>query len=206
MKLVSDSIQDGQPIPQKYAMGKPDAQDPATFSDNLSPHIAWQDLPEGTGSLVLLCVDSDAPTKPDDVNQRGRTVPYDLPRADFVHWVLVDIDPSSGPLNEGEFSSTVTPKGKSPKVPRGRAGLNDYTSWFAGNADMEGQYYGYDGPFPPWNDSRVHQYTFTLYALDVASLAVSGAFTLADVKAAMAGHILAQASIAGSYHIYPKAK
>ena len=27
---------------------------------------------------------------------------------------------------------------------------------------MAGDYYGYDGPFPPWNDSLVHHYVFTL--------------------------------------------
>ena len=33
---------------------------------------------------------------------------------------------------------------------------------------MFGDYYGYDGPCPPWNDELVHRYVFTLYALDVA--------------------------------------
>ena len=34
--------------------------------------------------------------------------------------------------------------------------MNDYTGWFAGNADMGGDYYGYDGPYPPFNDLRTH--------------------------------------------------
>ena len=33
---------------------------------------------------------------------------------------------------------------------------------------MAGQYFGYDGPFPPFNDSLVHHYVFTLYALNGA--------------------------------------
>jgi phosphatidylethanolamine-binding protein (PEBP) family uncharacterized protein len=40
--------------------------------------------------------------------------------------------------------------------------------WFAGDNDMRGDYYGYDGPCPPWNDEIVHRYVFTLFALDVA--------------------------------------
>jgi len=31
---------------------------------------------------------------------------------------------------------------------------------------MKGTYFGYDGPAPPWNDSVVHHYAFTLYAVD----------------------------------------
>ena len=30
---------------------------------------------------------------------------------------------------------------------------------------MAGDYFGYDGPFPPFNDSLIHHYVFTLYAL-----------------------------------------
>ena len=59
MKLLSDSLRDGAPIPQKNAMGKFDPETHATFADNHSPHIAWQDLPDGTKSLVVLCVDGD---------------------------------------------------------------------------------------------------------------------------------------------------
>ena len=39
---------------------------------------------------------------------------------------------------------------------------------------MGGDYFGYDGPFPPFNDSLVHHYVFTLYALDLARAAGRG--------------------------------
>jgi phosphatidylethanolamine-binding protein (PEBP) family uncharacterized protein len=42
---------------------------------------------------------------------------------------------------------------------------------------MAGEYYGYDGPCPPWNDERVHTYVFTLYALDIPRLPLEGRFT-----------------------------
>ena len=68
---------------------------------------------------------------------------------------------------------------------------------------MGGQYYGYDGPCPPWNDERLHHYRFTLYATDLARCPVDGAFGCADVQQALQGHILDEASITGSYTLNP---
>ena len=64
---------------------------------------------------------------------------------------------------------------------------------------MEGDYGGYDGPCPPWNDSIVHHYHFTVYALDVEQVDLEGSFTGADALAAIDGHILAKASHIGTY-------
>ena len=62
----------------------------------------------------------DVPTKPDNVNKEGVTVPADLPRTDFYHWVLVDLPADRGSIAEGEFSTAVTPKGKTgPEGPQG---------------------------------------------------------------------------------------
>ena len=80
-----------------------------------------------------------------------------------------------------------------------RHGQNDYTGWFAGDADMEGQYYGYDGPCPPWNDSIMHHYVFTVYALDVETLPVDGELTGANVLTALEGHVLDKAAITVTY-------
>ncbi len=60
--------------------------------------------------------------------------------------------------------------------------------------DMAHALFGYDGPCPPWNDSIVHHYTFTLYALDVARCPIEGKFTGTEVLAAITDHILDQAS------------
>lgn len=208
MKLTSDGIRDGQHIPRKHAMGKHDESSHATFSDNVSPQLAWSDLPAGTKSLALLVIDSDAPTKPDDVNKEGRTVPASLPRADFSHCVVVDIPPDASPIREGALGSGITKGGKDATgAPSGmRWGLNDYTSWFAGDATMEGKYFGYDGPFPPWNDEIVHHYHFTLYALDVDRCPVDGVFGAPDVRKAIEGHVLGEARIVATYAINPNAK
>jgi hypothetical protein len=82
----------------------------------------------------------------------------------------------SPPIERGEFSTGVTARGKpGPHAPRdARQGINDYTGWFAGDKDMAGNYFGYDGPCPPWNDEIAHRYVFTLYALDVPRLACRG--------------------------------
>jgi phosphatidylethanolamine-binding protein (PEBP) family uncharacterized protein len=70
---------------------------------------------------------------------------------------------------------------------------------------MEGQYFGYDGPCPPWNDSLVHHYHFRALALDLARCPVEGIFNGPAAAAAIKGHVLAEASFVGTYALYPKA-
>ncbi len=207
MKLRSDSFNDGDFLPIQYAFGKRSAEGQIDLSDNRNPHFAWSDLPRGTKSIALLCIDRDVPTKPDDVNQVGRVVPADLPRTDFSHWVLIDVAPTAA-IAEGAYCDGITAKGKSgPEGPHGtRQGINDYTGWFASDPDMAGDYYGYDGPCPPFNDSIVHHYSFTVYALDVERLGVDGKLTSEDVQSAMEGHVLGQASMVAKYTISRDAK
>src|SRR5450830_543763 len=172
MKLWSDSFQDGTAIPGEFAFAVPDAKSHIALSSNKNPHLVWSDVPAGTKSLVLVVHDPDVPSRGDDVNQEGRTVPANLPRVDFFHWVLIDLPSTMTKIACGEFSNGVTPRGKAgPQAAHAaRQGINDYTGWFAGDKDMAGDYFGYDGPCPPWNDSIPHRYVFTLYALNVARL------------------------------------
>ena len=122
--------------------------------------------------------------------------------------VILPAGPVLAPC-ERPHADGVTPRGKSgPQIiknplPPARHGLNGYTDWFAGDADMGGDYFGYDGPCPPWNDALMHHYVFTVYALDLAQLPVSGGFTMEQARAAMQGHILAQASLTGLYTLNP---
>lgn len=206
MNLTSPSFDDKQAIPAALAFCAPDPVNHVTMSDNRNPAFDWSEIPDGTRSLVLICCDPDVPSKPDDVNQEGREIPADLPRVDFFHWVLVDLPATVTSIAEGEYSNAVTARGKDgPDGPAGtRQGLNNYTDWFAGDADMEGKYYGYDGPCPPWNDSIVHHYVFTLYALDIERCPLEGEFGGNDVRSAIAPHILAQASITGTYSLNPE--
>ncbi|HKB29037.1 MAG TPA: YbhB/YbcL family Raf kinase inhibitor-like protein [Candidatus Limnocylindrales bacterium] len=93
---------------------------------------------------------------------------------DFVHWIVYDMDGSSaGSLPTGISSSPDAPP----------QGLNSFGKR------------GYGGPCPP---SGTHHYRFTLSALDMV-LEVTGTPRLDDLKAAMAGHVLAEATLTGTY-------
>ena len=203
MKLWSNSFGNDTPIPGAFAFAVTDPASHIALSTNRNPHLAWSELPAGTQSLAVICVDPDVPSVGDDVNQAGRTIPNDLPRVDFFHWVLIDLLPGIHEIQAGEYSFEVTPRGKpGPDVPNGaRQGLNDYTGWFAGDDTMAGDYFGYDGACPPWNDERIHRYVFTLYALDVPKLDVQGKFTGQEALQHMVGHILGQASLTGFYSL-----
>jgi Raf kinase inhibitor-like YbhB/YbcL family protein len=208
MKFTSDSFKDGGPIPPQHAFCVPDAASRVKLGQNRNPQLAWAELPKGTASVVIICHDPDVPSKADDVNKEGRTISASLPRVNFAHWVLIDMPASGSPIRDGEFSSGVTAKGKSgPLGPRNtRQGLNDYTVWFANDPNMTGDYFGYDGPCPPWNDSIPHHYVFSLFALDVETCPVQRKFTAADVVKAMKGHILGTAQITGLYSLNPDVK
>jgi phosphatidylethanolamine-binding protein (PEBP) family uncharacterized protein len=201
MKLWSDSWTNGDRIPARFAAGRLDDASGVTFGDNLNPHLAWSEVPADARSMVLICHDFDVPSRGEDVNKPDREVPADLPRVDFFHWVLVDLPPRPTVIAEGEFSRGFSARGKpGPATLNGaRHGLNDYTGWFAGNAEMAGRYFGYDGPFPPFNDSLVHHYVFTLYAVALARLPIEGDFSGAQVRAALAGQVLAEATFSGTY-------
>lgn len=205
MKLTSNSFTEGQRIPGQHAFCIPHAEHRVCLGSNRNPHLAWSDVPPGTRSFAVICHDPDVPSRGDDVNQADRSVPASLPRVDFFHWVLVDLPATLARIAEGEFSDDVTPRGKSgPAAPHGsRQGINDYTAWFAGDGDMRGDYYGYDGPCPPWNDELRHRYVFTVFALATERLPLSGKFTGQQVREAMRGHILGEASLTGVYTLNP---
>ncbi|WP_028920174.1 YbhB/YbcL family Raf kinase inhibitor-like protein [Pseudoxanthomonas suwonensis] len=196
MRIWSDSFEARGPIPAEFAMGQPDG-----FAGNRNPHLAWDGVPEGTRSFALLCIDPDAPTVPETVGREDLQIPVEQPRGDFIHWVVADIAADVREIAAGSCSDGVTTGGKQqPAGPAGsRQGLNDYTGWFAGDAQMRGDYLGYDGPYPPFNDLRVHRYFFRLFALDVPALQLPARFTAADVQRAMQGHVLGEAAVYGTY-------
>jgi Raf kinase inhibitor-like YbhB/YbcL family protein len=95
------------------------------------------------------------------------------PKRTWVHWVLADLPASVTSLPEGA--------GTSP--PAGAAvGRNDFgkTAW--------------GGPCPPIGR---HRYFFKVYALD-AHVGHAG-MTKAELVAAMAGHVIAQGQLVGTY-------
>jgi Raf kinase inhibitor-like YbhB/YbcL family protein len=95
------------------------------------------------------------------------------PRMIWVHWVLFNNPPSATSLPEGVRT-----------LPAGTGeGLNDWKRA------------GYRGPTPPIGR---HRYVFKLYALD-EKLRLAGPPSKAQLEKAMRGHVLAEATLIGTY-------
>jgi Raf kinase inhibitor-like YbhB/YbcL family protein len=101
----------------------------------------------------------------------------DAPRGTWVHWVLFNL-----PADAVELSPGVP---RAPELPSGaRQGIND-------SGDI-----GYSGPCPP--PGKPHRYFFRLYSLDTA-LNLPPGVTRSDLDQAMADHVLAEATVMGTY-------
>lgn len=138
---------------------------------NLSPPLEWSGLPEGTQGLALLVDDPDSQPP------------------GFVHWVIYNIPASATGLSEGVPADPSLPDGA-------QQGKNDFAQYppgtFPGGSPIN--QVGYDGPCPP----AKHRYVFTLYALDTA-LDLPAESTMADLRAAMDGHVLGEAELTGVF-------
>jgi hypothetical protein len=78
MQLSSPVFDPDGPIPARYTC---DGQE-------LSPPLAWTDLPPGTAALALLVDDPDAPDP-------------SAPKRVWVHWIAYNIPPAPPSLREG---------------------------------------------------------------------------------------------------------
>ena len=67
-ELTSPAFRHGEPIPEQYTCE----------GRNISPPLAWKNLPKGTKSLVLIVDDPDAPDPA-------------APKFTWVHWVLYNL-------------------------------------------------------------------------------------------------------------------
>lgn len=97
------------------------------------------------------------------------------PRMTWVHWVLYNLPATSKGLPEN-VARDALPKGAV-------EGLTDYKRT------------GWGGPCPPIGR---HRYFFKLYALD-ATIPATQRQTKAQVERAMAGHVVEQAELMGTY-------
>jgi len=100
----------------------------------------------------------------------------DAPGGMWVHWVLYNLPAGNIGLVENL-----------PAIEKLVAG------GFQGTTDF-GKI-GYGGPCPP---SGTHRYSFKIYALD-GELSLKAGATKAEVEKAMAGHIVAQGQLMGTY-------
>jgi Raf kinase inhibitor-like YbhB/YbcL family protein len=148
--------------------------------------------------------DLDVPKDLSLINKPGVTISADTPRVPFIHWVLIDIPPSITALKRGEEGNGFVSKGK-PIGPtdHGLRGANVYSHFYPAGSELAGTRGGYDGPCPPNNDTVPHRYVTRVYALDVPTLGLSGAFFGEDALAAMQGHVLAEGEAEAAYSANP---
>ena len=202
LKVSVDSVKSGGMLANKYAFCMPAAQGHTTGGPNINPSIKWSKGPRGTKSYAIILYDTEAPAEQrEKMNKEGETLTAAVKRRIFNHWVLVDIPPSVRSIKEGAASHERVLHGKpaTPAPAGGVNGLNDYTTATAANPAMKGNYYGYDGPCPPWNDENFHNYHFSVYALSVKTLKLPKDFDAAAAKEAMKGKILAEGDLLTLY-------
>ncbi|KKR76880.1 MAG: Phospholipid-binding protein, PBP family [Candidatus Levybacteria bacterium GW2011_GWA2_40_8] len=96
----------------------------------------------------------------------------DAPSGLWVHWTVWNIDPSTkGIAENSRFEDAMEGMTSSGKM-------------------------GYGGPCPP---DREHRYSFKLYALDT-TLDLDSSAKKEELEAAMEGHIISSAELAGLYN------
>ena len=152
--------------------------------ENVSPELEWSGAPVGAQRFALTLIDPDVPFG-EEVPVYGQmpppgTVPGDL----FIHWLVADIPATVTSLADGASPGN---------MPAGARELQSSFALFGAPANQ------YGGPAPP-PQLRAHAYKFTLYALDVSTL---GGLTAdsdhAALTEAMAGHVLAVATLTGFF-------
>ena len=193
MKLFSSSFTQGGKMPSLTAFGRCAIDGQTHRSSNLNPDLSWFDVPEGTASFALACLDDDVPTNLEERSLAGE-IPMWQMRRRFVHWVQADI-----PLSVREIALGALANEKKLTKGYGIPGVNDYSRGEA--VELGGVGTGYDGPCPPSVDSRWHFYRFVIFALDVETLGLTPGFTWDDLQAAMDGHVLGAAEWVGRYSL-----
>jgi hypothetical protein len=199
LEVRIDGLKNGGVIPDKYRFCVPAAQGHVAPGPDISPAISWSKGPAGTKSYIITLTDIDnLAEQREKQNKEGMTVPASARRRTVFHWLLIDVPANVTSLPEGAESEGRVPHGK-PQTPAkvGVRGLNAFTEFMAANEQMKGQWFGYDGPCPAWNDELAHRNVFTVYALSVASLNLSGAFDGSAAMAALEGKVLAKGELVG---------
>jgi len=146
MKIESSAFQNGGEIPRKYGYKK----------ENVNPALIIQDVPADAKSLALVMDDPDA------MGAVGKI---------WVHWVVWNIDPSTGQINENSIP---------PNSVQGKTDFGEIA---------------YGGPAPP---DKEHTYLFKLYALD-DKLSLDEGSTKSQLEDAMKNHVIAESKLEGRY-------
>lgn len=116
IRVSSPRFAEAQPMPARYSCA----------GAGVSPPLVWTGVPAGTVSVALVVSDPDAP------------------RGTFLHWLLYDLPPGDGGVDEGTVPE------------QAREGENS------------GRRVGWYPACPP---SGTHRYVFSVYALSAAPTA-----------------------------------
>ena len=137
MKLTSKAMTNGYMDPE-YGIKTTDENQIKYGIPQRSFPLEWDDVPEGTESFAIICMDYD--------NVEDEGVPW-------VHWLVSDIDKDRRSLEDNEASKGTLIQGM--------------TSWALPYGPYEGipaEYIAnYGGPAP----GRPHEYEVEIYALDI---------------------------------------
>lgn len=144
-RLTSPAFEHMGDIPVKYTCD----------GDNVSPPLAWEGVPEGCVSMVIIMEDPDAPAK------------------DVAHWLVWNLDPKLGGLEEGVLLGLV----------KAFTGKNDFDK------------YGYMGPCL---EKGSHVYQIKLYALR-EKIELTSDSTKTELLKAMSGKIIKTSTLMGVY-------
>ncbi|MFO1242117.1 MAG: YbhB/YbcL family Raf kinase inhibitor-like protein [Rickettsiales bacterium] len=195
---VQGIAKNNDPIPVEQAYCRPTDDGKSTNGVNRRPSITWSKGPAGTKSYAIVMVDPDVPTDFTKAGKEGKTLPADMKRQNFYHWVQVDIPATAEGFPSG--SGNEYPQ----QQPRflGKPGLNSYAKFYTDKP--KGEYTGYDGSCPPWNDERVHHYHYKVFALDVETLGLPKKFEPEEAMRVIKEHTLAEGELIGTYTLNSK--
>ncbi|NDF12228.1 MAG: YbhB/YbcL family Raf kinase inhibitor-like protein [Proteobacteria bacterium] len=185
-----------QPIPAQFAYCVPKGNEKSSQTGhNISPAVHWTAGPKGTKSYAVFMIDPDVPTVFTDAGKEGKILPATMQRQNFYHWAVINIPSNIRVIAENS--------GKSFK--QGNMAVNDYLKFTGAKNTPENQqkYRGYDGPCPPWNDSRMHHYHFKVFALKTDKIALNEPFTGEQALNAITPYILASSTEVGTYTLNP---
>lgn len=150
-EVTSTAFKDGGEIPVKYAKSQ------VSGGQNTSISLAWKNVPEGTKSIAVTIVDIDA--------------------NNFLHWLVINIDPRDTPLKEGSSGKSMPSFATEFK--------NDYGKT------------GYGGPAPPPGEK--HEYEITIWALNISSMGMTENSGLKEFQSFVKGKVLDKAIIIGKF-------
>ncbi len=158
MTLTSPTVIDGESLTKAQVFNSW-----GCTGENISPKLAWSDIPEGTKSFAVTMFDPDAPTG-----------------SGWWHWMVINIPAKVHTLeaHAGNVSNEFLPQGATQVI-------NDFgIKAFGGACPPEG--------------AQPHNYTITVYALDVEKLDLP-----ANALPAHGGYLIHQHVIAEGKLIAP---